>query len=385
MMSIVNFIFSFLLLTDVSGYINSFGNRIIRNNKLCASSYNNDYFKYDNEYYNFLVDYDLLESKYNNLLLSSGDNSILYNSIINDRIDKYLIFESNYDKIMKFNSDPNNFKLGLNQFADTYEIFNENNIMKDKIKKNEIIKNNLMSVKQLIENPNYYIDKYNNISSEFVWNSTYISNVKNQGRCGSCWAFSSTSAIEAMMRINNFPVDRLSEQELVDCSIENNGCNGGLMHIAFDYCIDNNGLTSNNVYNYTANDGSCKINYNNTDIVMFKKIKGSNIKSYKFTIPRSVLDIKASLKTGPISIALDASPFEFRFYKEGIIDIASKNTSSINHAVLLTGYKEYENGTYWIIQNSWGESWGENGYAKIKITNGDGILLSQIYGVYPYI
>ena len=68
-MSIVNFIFSFLLLTDVSGYINSFGNRIIRNNKLCASSYNNDYFKYDNEYYNFLVDYDLLESKYNNLLL----------------------------------------------------------------------------------------------------------------------------------------------------------------------------------------------------------------------------------------------------------------------------------------------------------------------------
>ena len=152
------------------------------------------------------------------------------------------------------------------------------------------------------------------------------------------------------------------------------------MHLAFDYCIENNGLSSENDYNYNATDGNCKINCNKTDI---KKVNGSNIRSYKFTIPRSIVDLKASLKKGPVCIALDASPFEFRFYKEGVIDIPSSNSSTINHAVLLTGYKEYENGTYWIIQNSWGKRWGELGFAKIKITNGDGILLSQLYGVYP--
>ena len=70
------------------------------------------------------------------------------------------------------------------------------------------------------------------------------------------------------------------------------------------------------------------------------------IKDYRFTIPISVIDLKASL---------DASPLEFRFYKKGIIDIASKNTSRINRAVLLTGYSENQNGSYWIIQNSWGK------------------------------
>ena len=101
-------------------------------------------------------------------------------------------------------------------------------------------------------------------------------------------------------------------------------------------------------------------------------------------IPRSVIDIKASLKKGPISIALDASPFEFRFYKNGIIDLSPNNRSRLNHAVLLVGYETNINGSYWIIQNSWGENWGDNGYAKIKIENGDGVLLSQLYGVFPY-
>ena len=110
---------------------------------------------------------------------------------------------------------------------------------------------------------------------------------------------------------------------------------------------------------------------------------GSNITGYEYIIPKSKIDIMASLQNGPITIALDANSFIFRFYKSGIIDIPSNMSEEINHAVLLTGYDQDENGTYWVIQNSWGKDWGDNGFVKIRARNGDGVLLSQLYGVYP--
>ena len=88
-----------------------------------------------------------------------------------------------------------------------------------------------------------------------------------------------------------------------------------------------------------------------------------------------------SLQNGPVCIAIDANSFIFRFYKSGIIDIALKS-SEINHAVILTGYDYNENGTYWIIQNSWGKDWGDDGYVKLKAIDGEGILSCQLYGVY---
>ena len=256
--------------------------------------------------------------------------------------------------------------------------------MKEKISISDVIKYDFISIKQLIEQPKYYLDKYRNISDNLVWDETVVSKPKNQGRCGSCWAFSAVGAIESNMRINKYNTPLLSTQELVDCSSENNGCMGGLMHLAFDYCIDTEGIVSEESYPYNATMRSCKLYNNVTDGSDYKKVNGSNIKKYNFIVPRSVIDIMASLKRGPISLALDASPFEFRFYKQGVIDINPSNYSRLNHAVLLTGYEKYENGSYWIIQNSWGETWGDSGYVKIKIQNGNGILLSQLYGVYPF-
>lgn len=337
------------------------------------------------EYYQFLNDYDII--KIDNKIFSLNFFGNVNNKLIEERLENYKIFENNYRLIQDFNSANNSFKLGLNQFADTIDMNNADDLMYNEIKDIDIFKNDVIGIKQIIQDPQYYIDKYRNLLPELIWNQSILSHVKNQGRCGSCWAFSTTGALEAKMRINNYKVDRLSEQELVDCSKQNYGCNGGLMHLAFDYCIENHGLTSNQEYNYTAKNGHClyNCNLNNTESQNFIKVLGSFVKDYKFTIPRSVIDLKASLKEGPICIALDASPLEFRFYKEGVIDIENRNTSRINHAVLLTGYSEYQNGSYWIIQNSWGTSWGYNGYAKIKIENGDGVLLSQLYGVYPYI
>ena len=340
------------------------------------------------EYYKFLKDFEIIEVqvKNNQFKLNFGEGND-NKKIIDERIENYKIFEKNYKFINDFNSKNNSFKLGLNQFADSIDMNNHDDLMYNQINNIDIFKNDFIGIRQIINDPQYYLDKYRNLSSEVIWNESILSDVKNQGRCGSCWAFSATGALEAKMRIKQYQVDRLSEQELVDCSNQNYGCNGGLMHLAFDYCMENDGLTSNHEYNYTAKKGPClyNCNLNNTESKNFTKVLGSLVKDYRFTIPRSVIDIKASLKEGPVCIALDASPLEFRFYKEGIINIDNRNTSRINHAVLLTGYSEYQNGSYWIIQNSWGQLWGDNGYAKIKIENGDGVLLSQLYGVYPYI
>lgn len=382
-------IFLYIVIGQVVSFRSPFN--LWRSTKLNCKGLDDDNseFKYAKEYYNFLVNYDILNDKKiysESSLFKSGYDDDFYLNIIKERIDNYKIFENNYEKIKKFNKQGESFKLGLNQFADSYDLESNNYLMKNEINTLDIIKNDFTGIKQIFEDPLYYIDKYSNINSELIWTKPIVSDVKDQGRCGSCWAFSSTNAIEANMRLNNYTIDRLSEQELVDCSNKNYGCNGGLMHLAFDYVIDNDGLTSNELYNYTAKTGQCSLKCNNcTNLNITKlKVNGSNINDYKFTIPRSVMDLKASLKRGPVSIALDASPFEFRFYKDGVIDIPSKNTSRINHAVLLTGYSENENGTYWIIQNSWGERWGDNGYAKIKVKSGDGVLLSQLYGVYPY-
>ena len=343
---------------------------------------------YEKEYYKYLVDYNFIQESDN-----FKCNNDCIDEIIEERKDKFEIFKENYKRIQEFNSQNHSFTLDINQFADTYNdtnyynnnfnkdfIYAENyDLMKKKMTLYDIIKYDFISIKQLIEYPQYYLDKYRNISNSLIWNDRFVSSVKNQGRCGSCWAFSTTGMIESNMRINKYNTPILSTQELVDCSSENSGCGGGLMHLALDYCIENDGLVSEEDYPYNATTRICKL-YNNSEI---NKVNGSNVKNYNFIVPRSVIDIMASLKKGPIALALDASPFEFRFYKQGVIDVSPSNYSRLNHAVLLTGYSTYENGSYWLIQNSWGEKWGDNGYVKIKIENGNGILLSQLYGVYP--
>ena len=127
----------------------------------------------------------------------------------------------------------------------------------------------------------------------------------------------------------------------------------------------------------------CSSDFNKTEILHLDKVKGSHLKEYEFTIPKSIIDRILSLQISPITIAVDASSIYFRYYKSGVIDIKPNTTQQLNHAVLLIGYGFDEKGLYWIIQNSWGSGWGDNGYCKIRAEDGEGILLSNIYGVYP--
>ncbi len=354
----------------------------------------------EKKYYHYLVKYNKIDTNNNNkFLLSNSKNK--FKEYLEDFRENYEIFQKNYKLINNHNNLNQNLKLGMNQFMDqidfsddlsinkindldnnNFNYLNNNNfndLNNNMIKESTIFNNDINGIKKIFSESSDLLKIYLNLPPYINWEDK-LSETKNQGNCGSCWAFSSTNSIESLMRINNFTTERLSEQELVDFSYSNNGCNGGLMHLAFDYCKENNGLVSNINYPYMAK----RTNLNNSQIISkFDKVIGSNISGYQFIIPRSKLDMMASLNKGPISLAIDASPFIFRFYKEGIIDIPSQSTTNINHAILLTGYNIQGNNSYWIIQNSWGKDWGQDGFAKIKMKNGRGVLDCQLYGVYP--
>lgn len=368
-----------LLIIEKKMFLVFFFQLFVTSNSFLFSNKNTNY---EQLYISFLQKYNKLPSDNN----YPKPFAFFSNSQIDET--KFNTFKQNLDFIETQNkhllSNQNTFQLGTNELFDEIPYSQvSSNVMKQPF----IPQNFTFSQKysKFLHNPFQFLNKIMNINNEFSWNNTnFLSNVKNQGRCGSCWAFSATSSLETFMRSKGYNVTRLSEQELVDCSSQNYGCNGGFMHYAFDYVIHQNGLTEEYDYPYNAKDNNCTISCSNYSSSSFflNKTFGSQLSKYEFTIPNSIVDRIISLQTSPICIALDASSIFFQYYKSGIIDI-QLNNSNLNHAVLLIGYGFDDAGMYWIIQNSWGTSWGENGYCKIRVQKGDGILLTNVYGVYP--
>ncbi|CAH8576032.1 unnamed protein product [Schistosoma turkestanicum] len=192
-----------------------------------------------------------------------------------------------------------------------------------------------------------------------------VTEVKNQGRCGSCWAFSSTGAIEGQHYLKTKRLVSISEQQLIDCSKSygNNGCGGGLMNLAFEYVQENGGIDSEISYPYMSGDGedSMQCHFNATNIV-------AQVTGY-FSIEegdeRALMDAVAT--KGPISVAVNAGLPSFSAYKSGIYSDPNckGGPDDLDHGVLVVGYGEENGRSYWLVKNSWGEDWGENGYIKI--------------------
>jgi len=206
----------------------------------------------------------------------------------------------------------------------------------------------------------------------------YVTEVKNQAHCGSCWAFSATGSMEGAHFKSSGKLVSLSEQNLVDCSRKehNLGCMGGLMDNAFKYVIDNHGIDTEASYPYNATTGkTCK--FNNSSI-------GATISSFKDIPKNSEMDLqKASATVGPISVGIDAHLPSFHFYKSGVYHDKKCSSVHLDHGVLVVGYGVEKGKEYWLVKNSWGATWGEKGYIKMARNkkNACGIATQASYPV----
>jgi cathepsin L len=210
----------------------------------------------------------------------------------------------------------------------------------------------------------------------------FVNPVESQGLCGSCWSFSSTGAIEGQMFKKTGILNKLSEQNLIDCNrdeaVGNYGCQGGDMMNAFNYVVKQQGISLASKYPYKAGD-TFKCNYKKSQsrgtIEGFEAVEAGDENLLKNVLTQ----------VGPISIAVDASLPSFQSYKSGVY-YDHKCSLDINHAMLLVGYgiDKKTKQDYWYVKNSYGSSWGENGYIRMARNRNNHCGITE-FAVYPIV
>ena len=275
-------------------------------------------------------------------------------------------FQDNKEYIENHNSWNNHFKLELNEFAD---IHYDDWLFHSHFNENMFIKEFALPVEKNI---------VDNLPDEVDWrDKNLVTGVKNQQQCGSCWTFSATGSMEGQHAKKTGHLISLSESQIVDCDVNgtDEGCNGGFMDGAFKYVIANGGIETESDYPYQPVDNPCA--FNKTKVAA--KFKGFH------DVEGGEAGLKEAVATiGPISVGIDASNPSFQFYKSGVYYEPDCSSSMLDHGVLVVGYGSTENGTnFWLVKNSWGESWGMNGYIKMARNKGNncGIATQPSYPI----
>lgn len=279
-----------------------------------------------------------------------------YNNIFeNNKLAEHENFVKNIEKIIKHNNNATEYyKMGVNQFTATN--------LKDKERRLTVYKPQSNEVPQVNSYSYLGLGRILKLPPSFDWRDYNIINprVRDQGDCGSCWAISTVSSLEAIYSWHAQDSVELSEQELIDCSKKDFGCDGGWFESALDYVSrkPSQWLTISRDYPYSGKKNEyCRAH----DIMSrFRVVGGEKIRQDDEEALREALITK-----GPLPVALHVTANMY-LYNSGIFWDPSCNKNSVNHAVLLVGYGEDERlGPYWILKNSWGHQWGEDGHFKI--------------------
>ena len=253
------------------------------------------------------------------------------------------VFLANKRQVQEFNKQGKSFKVGLNKFAH-YTQAEYKSLLGAKMPEKT------------------FAGKPSNVKAadSCDWREkNVVVGIKDQAQCGSCWAFSTITAEESAWAIAGNKLISLSEQNLVDCVTACYGCNGGWPYKSYDYVMSKQGgqFMLEDDYPYTAVDGTCKWDASKA----VAKVTGyTEVKSY------SEDDLAAKVSSmGPASICIDASNWSFQLYTSGIYDESRCSGYSLDHAVACVGYGTENSTDYWIVRNSWGTSWGEQGYIRM--------------------
>jgi len=282
-------------------------------------------------------------------------------------VQRLQIFADNMDMIEAHNSQNLSYQLGINKFSHlTQQEFSE------MVHLGGVRKPNLRSSGVVHEAP----ADMSAVPSSKDWVAEgAVTEVKNQGSCGSCWSFSTTGALEGAIKISHGKLHSLSEQQLVSCDTTDLGCNGGWMDDAFDWVAGNKGLCTEEDYPYTSGAGknsACKTGC--TPVANSAPLSHTDVKA------GDVNALMSAVAQQPVSIAIQANQPAFQSYKSGVL--TGKCGQRLDHGVLAVGYGTWTDGTpYWKVKNSWGPDWGMDGYILIERSSADlcGVLDAASY------
>ncbi|XP_034455523.1 cathepsin L1-like [Hippoglossus hippoglossus] len=280
------------------------------------------------------------------------------------------VWEKNMNLVLKHNQEASegkhSYTLGLNHLSDmTTEEINErlNGARPEEV--------------DLLRNETFKRASGSAAPPSVDWRkSGLVSPVQNQGLCGSCWAFSSMGALEGQIAKRTKVLVPLSPQNLLDCSTTdgNHGCRGGYLSKAFNYVIRNGGVDSEISYPYEYQNGKCR--YSEKGKAGFC----SNFHVLPQRDERALQEVTASV--GPVSVAVNAMLPSFHQYRGGLYNDPNCNPRSINHAVLVVGYGTDNGQDYWLVKNSWGTGWGEQGYIRMA-RNKNNLCGIASFAIYP--